>query len=94
MSDTKFPEKGQFFGVSHANGKDSFYRDDVFECVASDEFRIVAKPVMPSWLKTHVFHRHDWVIQPVSDAVVAAVQVAAEIREQEIADQKARQAAA
>lgn len=92
MSDIKFPEKGQFFGVTHASGKDGSYRGDVFECVASDEFRIVAKPVMPTWINSHVFYRSDWVIQTVSDAVVAAVQVAAEIRVQEIAEQRARAA--
>lgn len=92
MSDTQFPTKGQFFGVTHVSGKDGSYRGDVFECVASDEFRIVAKPVMPTWINTHVFHRDDWNIQTVSDAVVAAVQVAAEIREQEIAEQRAQRA--
>jgi hypothetical protein len=92
MSEVQFPERGQFFGVTHAGGKDGSFRDDVWECIASDEFRIVAKPVMPSWLKTHVFYRSEWVIQSVSDTVVAAVQVAAEIREQEIADQKAQRA--
>jgi hypothetical protein len=81
MSDTNFPEKGQFFGVVFADGTDRSYRDDVWECIASDEFRIVAKRITLSWLDGAVtFYRADWIVQPVSDAIVAAVQVDAEMR--------------
>lgn len=84
MSDVQFPARGQFFGVTHASGKDGSYRDDVWECLASDEFRIVAKPIVPSFYKNGItFYRSDWVIQSVSDAVVATLQVVAEQRAQE-----------
>jgi len=80
----QFPQAGQFFGVTYADGTDGSYRDDVFECIASDEFRIVAKPIKPCFYKDGiVFHRTQWVIEHVSDAVVAALQVAVEQREQE-----------
>jgi hypothetical protein len=44
----QFPQVGQFFGVTHSNGTDGSYRDDVWECLASDEHRIVAKPIRPT----------------------------------------------
>lgn len=84
MSDVQFPERGQFLGVTHASGKDGSYRDDVWECLASDEFRIVAKPIVPSFYKNGItFYRSDWIIESVSDAVVATLQVVAEQRAQE-----------
>lgn len=93
MNDTLFPTKGQFFGVVFADGTDRSYREDVWECVASDEYRIVAKALMPcDYKKSIVFYRADWLIQPVSDAVIAAIQVAAEMRELQIAERKAQQA--
>lgn len=80
----QFPRAGEFFGVTHAGGKDGSYRDDVWECLASDEHRIVAKPVVPSFYKNGItFYRSDWIIQSVSDAVVATLQVVAEQRAQE-----------
>lgn len=79
----QFPQAGQFFGVTHAGGEDGSYRDDVWECLASDEFRIVAKPVVPCFYKNAItFYRTDWIIQRVSDAVVATLQVAVEQRAQ------------
>jgi hypothetical protein len=79
-----FPKAGEYFGVTHASGKDGSYRDDVLECLASDDFRIVAKPIVPSFYKNGItFYRTDWIIQRVSDAVVATLQVVAEQRAQE-----------
>jgi hypothetical protein len=80
----QFPKAGEFFGVTHAGGKDGSYRDDVWECLASDEYRIVAKPIRPCFYKDGiVFYRSEWIIERVSDTVVAALQVAVEHREQE-----------
>jgi hypothetical protein len=80
----QFPQVGQFFGVTHSNGTDGSYRDDVWECLASDEHRIVAKPIRPCFYKDGiVFYRSEWIIERVSDAVVAALQVAIKQREQE-----------
>jgi len=80
----QFPKAGEFFGVTHANGKDGSYRDDVWECLASDEFRIVARTIIPCFYKdATTFYRADWVIEPVSDHVVATLQVAAEQRAKE-----------
>lgn len=77
----QFPKAGDFFGVTHAAGKDGSYRSDVFECLASDEYRIVAKPIVPCFYKEGItFYRSDWIIQSVSDAVVATLQVVAEQR--------------
>jgi hypothetical protein len=56
----------------------------VWECLASDEHRIVAKPIRPCFYKDGiVFYRSEWIIERVSDAVVAALQVAIKQREQE-----------
>jgi hypothetical protein len=80
----QFPKAGDFFGVTHAAGKDGSYRSDVFECLASDEYRIVAKPIVPCFYKDGItFYRSDWIIQTVSDAVVATLQVVAEERAKE-----------
>lgn len=80
----QFPKAGEFFGVTHAGGTDGSYRSDVFECLASDEYRVVAKPIVPCFYKEGItFYRSDWVIQTVSDAVVATLQVVAEERAKE-----------
>lgn len=77
----KFPQAGEFFGVTHAGGVDSSYRDDVWECLASDEHRIVAKSITPSWNRNAMtFYRTEWVIERVSNAVVAVLQIDAEQR--------------
>lgn len=83
MSETKatFPDVGQYFGVVFADGSDKSYREDVWRCIASDEHRIVASAIDHCGYKTNVvFYRKDWMIQAVSNDVVAAVQIKAEER--------------
>lgn len=77
----QFPQAGQFFGVTHIGGTDGSYRSDVWECLASDDYRIVAKSITPRWNHNALtFYRTDWIIERVSDAVVAVLQVDAEQR--------------
>ena len=75
MSEALFPTPGQYFGVTCADGIDRSYRSDVFICVASDQHRVVAKFITPSWGKDKpiIFHRHDWRIQGVDGSIVEAI---------------------
>ena len=87
MSQTDFPNVGQFFGVTFADGTDRSYREDIWECIACDEHRIVATAIDHiDYKKAIVFYRKDWIIQPVSDAIVAAIQIKVEAREQRRAE--------
>ena len=69
-----FPLHGDRFGVSH-KGNDRSYRTDVFECISSDEYRVVAKKIkgFVVGVNNYVFHRSDWDMQKVCDCIINSI---------------------
>lgn len=64
-----FPAAGEFFGMCCIGWKDNSYKNTIFECLASDEYRVVAKAVAGSGIYSKdplIFFREDWAFQDVS----------------------------
>jgi len=71
----EFPSCGDRFGVRNNRG-DRSYLDSVFECIASDIHKIVAKKIKGYVYGTennYVFDRSDWQIQKLSDCVINSI---------------------
>lgn len=67
-----FPAKGEYFSCVCTGWPDNSYKEDVFECLASDASRVVAKRLTNAFSdKPHVFFRPDWRFDDVSGLLEA-----------------------
>jgi hypothetical protein len=67
-----FPRKGEFFSMVCIGWKDNSYKESIFECIASDASRVVAKRVHGGWPDSpQVFYRADWQFDDVSELLEA-----------------------
>lgn len=69
----QFPIKGEFFGVVCSYMQDHSYRTDIFECLGSDDKRVVcSRRTRGIHSEAMIFHRSEWNFEDVSAILAAA----------------------
>lgn len=67
IQEVSFPSAGEYFSVVCVGWKDNSYKTDIFQCLASDAQRVVAKRVVGhNYSAPYIFFRPDWRFDDVS----------------------------